>query len=639
MVALRIYANENKTKYNYFICINSAKENVENNTDIFESTKLMLGRKTLDYVDGSLDINTSTTRQMPLRIMLLGVDAYNHTEETLNEIYQLGRSSLQVPYLDKSQSVSFNLNNKKYKASNEIDELGRISRKEFTVDNVTKFYKNYTYNKTRPTEEVDKNSLITTYTYDDMGNIITKSNINKSYAYGYDSLNRLVSEQTNDYTINYLYNSNGNMHTKTVIKGNDTINYTYRYSSNSLIKITKEVNGEVVNEDNITYNKLYPIKINNVDYEWDNNNLIRIGTNTYEYNSSNIRTKKTVGTKVYTYTLDNTNIIKEHILDITNNIDVTLEYIYDANNTLVGVIENENIYYYDRDITGLILGLVDTNGNYVVKYTYTAYGEVEKDILVNTNISTYNPFMYKGYYYDVETQLYWVSSRYYSPELCRFIQPADVSSLNALSINGLNLYSYANNNPVGIVYSSFNGVFGDNGGTIGAIGKTKLSLNSNVSNNSLSFDPNFIGNLFAHNENVFSTGAGIVEGIRRSKGLSQLEALSTISKVLMHAGYWLNVGLSAYNNFTNEELSCREQWVSFSVDTIHNTGQTVGSYFLGVIPYAGPFLAIGVPIIVDYLWLGELCILGFDLDFVPAIIIEGKTPEEWVKYWINSWFE
>ena len=468
MVALRIYANENKTKYNYFICINSAKENVENNTDIFESTKLMLGRKTLDYVDGSLDINTSTTRQMPLRIMLLGVDAYNHTEETLNEIYQLGRSSLQVPYLDKSQSVSFNLNNKKYKASNKIDELGRISRKEFTVDNVTKFYKNYTYNKTRPTEEVDKNSLITTYTYDDMGNIITKSNINKSYAYGYDSLNRLVSEQTNDYTINYFYNSDGNMRTKTVIKGNETTNYTYSYSYNSLIKITKKVNGEVVNEDNITYNKLYPIKINNVDYEWDNNNLIRIGTNTYEYNSSNIRTKKTVGTKVYTYTLDNTNIIKEHILDTTNNIDVTLEYIYDSNNTLVGVIENENIYYYDRDITGLILGLVDTNGNYVVKYTYTAYGEVEKDILVNTNISTYNPFIYKGYYYDVETNLYYCKSRYYSPELCRWISPDSIEYLDPESINGLNLYCYCMNDP--IMYADPSGHAGISIGLLLAIG-------------------------------------------------------------------------------------------------------------------------------------------------------------------------
>jgi len=45
-----------------------------------------------------------------------------------------------------------------------------------------------------------------------------------------------------------------------------------------------------------------------------------------------------------------------------------------------------------------------------------------------------------------------VGQRYYSPELCRFIQPADVSTLSPSSINGLNLYSYANNNPIGIAY-------------------------------------------------------------------------------------------------------------------------------------------------------------------------------------------
>lgn len=56
--------------------------------------------------------------------------------------------------------------------------------------------------------------------------------------------------------------------------------------------------------------------------------------------------------------------------------------------------------------------------------------------------------------HDVETNLFLVTSRYYSPELGRFIQPADVSSLNPSNINGLNLYAYANNNPIGIAYSS-----------------------------------------------------------------------------------------------------------------------------------------------------------------------------------------
>ena len=31
-------------------------------------------------------------------------------------------------------------------------------------------------------------------------------------------------------------------------------------------------------------------------------------------------------------------------------------------------------------------------------------------------------------------------------------------------------------------------------------------------------------------------------------------------------------------------------------------------------------------------------IFGFDIDIEP-ILIEGKTFEEWVKYWVNSWFE
>ncbi len=56
--------------------------------------------------------------------------------------------------------------------------------------------------------------------------------------------------------------------------------------------------------------------------------------------------------------------------------------------------------------------------------------------------------MYKGYIYDVETQLYWVSSRYYSPELCRWISPDSIEYLDPQSINGLNLYAYCGNDPV-----------------------------------------------------------------------------------------------------------------------------------------------------------------------------------------------
>ena len=47
--------------------------------------------------------------------------------------------------------------------------------------------------------------------------------------------------------------------------------------------------------------------------------------------------------------------------------------------------------------------------------------------------------------------MYYCKSRYYYPKIKRFIEPADVSSLDISSINGLNLYAYASNNPIGIV--------------------------------------------------------------------------------------------------------------------------------------------------------------------------------------------
>ena len=59
-----------------------------------------------------------------------------------------------------------------------------------------------------------------------------------------------------------------------------------------------------------------------------------------------------------------------------------------------------------------------------------------------------NPFRYRGYYYDTETGLYYLKSRYYDPEVGRFITIDDISYIDPESINGLNLYSYCGNNPV-----------------------------------------------------------------------------------------------------------------------------------------------------------------------------------------------
>ena len=55
---------------------------------------------------------------------------------------------------------------------------------------------------------------------------------------------------------------------------------------------------------------------------------------------------------------------------------------------------------------------------------------------------------------DEETGLYYCSSRYYGPEVGRWISPDSIEYLDPKSINGFNLYMYCLNNPVMYVDSS-----------------------------------------------------------------------------------------------------------------------------------------------------------------------------------------
>jgi len=109
---------------------------------------------------------------------------------------------------------------------------------------------------------------------------------------------------------------------------------------------------------------------------------------------------------------------------------------------------------YEKNIQGDIIGIFDAEGAKIGSYTYDAWGNctvtpdslaTPDEIQILTNI---NPFRYRGYYYDVETGLFMMGHRYYSPELCRFIQSDDIEYLDPSSINGLNLYCYCGNDPI-----------------------------------------------------------------------------------------------------------------------------------------------------------------------------------------------
>ena len=87
-------------------------------------------------------------------------------------------------------------------------------------------------------------------------------------------------------------------------------------------------------------------------------------------------------------------------------------------------------------------------GNVVVSYEYDAWGKVYSvtGSMADT-LGQINPIRYRSYYYDNETGLYYLNSRYYDPETGRFIN-ADGIIAGVGNSQGYNLYSYCDNNSV-----------------------------------------------------------------------------------------------------------------------------------------------------------------------------------------------
>lgn len=107
------------------------------------------------------------------------------------------------------------------------------------------------------------------------------------------------------------------------------------------------------------------------------------------------------------------------------------------------------MYFYLTDAAGEIYGIINEDGVLEGVYRYNAFGEITSVINSSgSGIIQTNSFRYKGYYYDVKTQLFYCNFRYYLPELCRFISPDSIEYLEPEIINGLNLYCYCMKNPV-----------------------------------------------------------------------------------------------------------------------------------------------------------------------------------------------
>lgn len=174
----------------------------------------------------------------------------------------------------------------------------------------------------------------------------------------------------------------------------------------------------------------------------------------YAYDMDGIRTSKTVNGVTTEFITQNGRVVRQ---SWSGNV---LDFFYDSQQRPYAVTYKPAdgaaaTYYYITNLQGDVVALIDSSGSLAAEYTYNAWGASltmpyggAGAGAVWPPIAELNPLRYRGYYYDAETGFYYVSSRYYDPEIGRFINADDIAYLGMGGLTSCNLFAYCGNNPV-----------------------------------------------------------------------------------------------------------------------------------------------------------------------------------------------
>lgn len=170
----------------------------------------------------------------------------------------------------------------------------------------------------------------------------------------------------------------------------------------------------------------------------------------FTYDDNGIRTSKTVDNVKHSYYLSGSLIVAEQWSD------KLIIYLYDSTGSPIGMmyrttsyaVDQWDIFWFEKNLQGDIVAIYNSSGTKVATYTYTDAWGNHSVSYTNGGGSTgaqYNPFRYRGYYYDTDLGMYYLRSRYYDPNTCRFIN-ADSALYH--SMLGYNMFAYCENNTV-----------------------------------------------------------------------------------------------------------------------------------------------------------------------------------------------
>jgi RHS repeat-associated protein len=180
------------------------------------------------------------------------------------------------------------------------------------------------------------------------------------------------------------------------------------------------------------------------------------GTTTvsYTYNADGMRIGKTVTranySETHTYFYNNGHLTYDIITIVDNGttINHNLLMSYDESGRPLIVTYDHTSYYYLLNLQGDVVGIMNMSGELMVGYTYDAWGNVLSVTgPMASTMGYWNQYRYRGYVYDQETQLYYLQSRYYDPEVGRFLN-ADIYPTTGQGLTGNNMFAYCGNNPV-----------------------------------------------------------------------------------------------------------------------------------------------------------------------------------------------
>ena len=413
--------------------------------------------------------NTHTVQSLEI-----GYDSYNRVNRLVHSL-EGSKTKTGLVYGDASKAqrpgLSYGLTvDGVTRQTLEYDALSRRTKEIVTLSGGSKRENRYIFGTINHLTDTD--SLLESmsngtdswnYTYDNAGNITAITSGGKRISYQYDKLNQLIRENNGvlNETILYTYDAGGNI----------TSRKTYDYTEGTLQTIKKNETFTYRSDgwkDQILswngYRYTYdaggnPTLLRGVPLTWGEGRRLKKvslswGIVDFAYDSDGKRVKKTSGnteTKYY-YNGSILSGLVRTTAGSTGTTKTTVQFVYDAEGKPFMLrLNGKTDYFYLYNGLGDVVGLIDSSNKVVVRYQYNSWGKVtSSEDTSGVSLATLNPFRYRKYVYDPETGLYCLGSRYYDPEVGRFVNADDPGTIFAKpqELYNKNLYAYCDNNPV-----------------------------------------------------------------------------------------------------------------------------------------------------------------------------------------------